>query len=60
MPTNRDQVAFREAMADGVAVVAGHHRIHEAYRFFRESIHDWVTDGADHATIEGMVPTFSR
>ena len=52
MPTDRDQAAFREAMADGVAVATGHHRIHEAYRFFRESIREWVTDGADDAMID--------
>lgn len=47
IPTQRDRDAFREAMGDGVVATTGSHRIHEAYRFFRSSIEQWATDGAD-------------
>jgi hypothetical protein len=46
-PTQRDQVAFREAVASGVVAASGAHRMHEAYRFFRVSIDEWATEGGD-------------
>jgi hypothetical protein len=49
IPTQRDRVAFREAMSDGIVATTGSHRIHEAFRFFRSSIEQWATDGADDA-----------
>lgn len=59
LPTERDRAAFREAMADGVAAATGKHRIHEAFRFFRESVHAWVSDGADVDIIERRVEALS-
>ena len=49
LPTQRDRAAFREAIGDGVVASSGGHRMHEAYRFFRTSIHDWAGEGGDEA-----------
>jgi hypothetical protein len=46
-PTQRDQVAFREAVASGVVAASGAHRMHEAFRFFRVSIDEWAAEGGD-------------
>ena len=44
LPTDRDRTAFRESIQDGAASATGAHRIHEAYRYFRKSISDWVLE----------------
>ncbi len=46
-PTQRDQVAFREVIGDGIVASSGGHRMHEAYRFFRSSILEWASEGGD-------------
>lgn len=51
IPTQRDRASFAEVMRDGVVASTGGHRIHEAYRFFRVSILEWATDGADAAEV---------
>lgn len=47
LPTQRDRPAFREAIGDGVVAASGGHRMHEAYRFFRNSILAWADEGGD-------------
>ena len=59
LPTERDKAPFREAMQDGVGAATGEHRMHEAMRFFRTAINDWVTDGADEATIAARIEALS-
>ena len=49
VPTFRDQTPFRESMGDGIVASTGGHRIHEAYRFFRNSIREWAEEGEDDA-----------
>jgi hypothetical protein len=46
-PTQRDAIAFREALGDGIAAASGSHRMHAAYRFFRLSIDQWAADGGE-------------
>lgn len=46
-PTHHDRRAFREVMSDGVVASSGSHKLHEAYRFFRTSILDWLGEGGD-------------
>lgn len=45
VPTARDITAFRDAVESGIGALTGRHLLHEAYRFFRTSIFDWVTIG---------------
>jgi hypothetical protein len=45
VPTFRDRVPFRESMGDGVVASTGGHRIHQAYRFFRNVIREWAEEG---------------
>jgi hypothetical protein len=45
VPTFRDRVPFRESLGDGVVASTGGHRIHEAYRFFRNAIREWTEQG---------------
>ncbi len=47
VPTARDVTAFRDAVANGIGALTGSHPLHEAYRFFRTAIIDWVTVGVD-------------
>lgn len=49
VPTARDVTAFRDAVANGIGALTGKHPLHEAYRFFRTSIIDWVAGGADES-----------
>lgn len=42
LPTQRDRDAFREAVGDGIVASTGSHRMHEAYRYFRGAIVNWV------------------
>ena len=58
-PTERDRAAFNEALHNGVAALTGGHRLHEAYRYFRGSVRQWVTDGADASMIEARVEALS-
>jgi hypothetical protein len=51
LPTERDRVAFRESMQDGLAAATGNHRIHEAFRYFRGAIAEWASEGSDSSTI---------
>lgn len=51
IPTQRDRVAFREAMKDGIVATTGSHRIHEAFRYFRSAIDEWARDGADDTEV---------
>lgn len=55
MPTERDQAAFSEALRGSLAALTGTHRIHEAYRYFRDAIRDWATDAGDGQTVERHV-----
>lgn len=48
-PTFRDRLPFRESIEDGIVAASGGHRIHEAYRFFRTSIREWIDEAADAA-----------
>lgn len=58
-PTERDRVAFREAISDGVVAASGGHPMHEAYRFFRSAIRDWAGDGGDAAELERRLEALS-
>ena len=60
IPTQRDRSAFREVMRDGVVASTGGHRIHEAYRFFRSSIIEWATEGADPDETDRRLEGLSR
>ena len=58
-PTERDRIAFREAISDGVVAASGGHPMHEAYRFFRSAIRDWADDGGDPAELERRLEALS-
>lgn len=59
VPTERDRAAFNEALRNGVAALTGGHRLHEAYRYFRTAIRQWVADAADAALIEARIEALS-
>lgn len=60
-PTQRDQVAFREVIGDGIVASSGGHRMHEAYRYFRSSILEWANEGGEPGAfarrLEGLSTT---
>ena len=59
LPTFRDRTPFRESIGDGVVAAAGGHRIHDAYRFFRSSIREWVEEGGEPDELAGRLEALS-
>ena len=51
LPTARDRLPFREAMENSAGAATGGHRMHEAFRFFRSAVSEWVNEGSDPSLI---------